>query len=81
MPVGTSNKRHMQRDELVFIEILARVIRAINRRHEMRVIENNRQQIERHRPRMDCAAGISSANASNGADHAPQPTIKSSHGR
>ena len=29
----------------------------------------------------ECVAGKSNANASNGADHAPHPTIRSSQGR
>ena len=43
-------QREVQREEFVFFELLARVISAINRRHEMRVIEDDGEQVKGHGP-------------------------------
>src|SRR5580700_10681566 len=43
-------ERDVQRDELVFLEVRASVVRAINRGHEVRIIKDNREQIKRHSP-------------------------------
>jgi len=43
-------QREVQREEFIFFELLARVISAINRRHEMRVIEDDGEQVEGHGP-------------------------------
>ena len=43
-------QREMQREEFVFFELLARVIGAVNRGHEMRVVEDDGEQVEGHGP-------------------------------
>ena len=43
----------MDREHPVFIEIFLRVIGAVNGRHVVRVVENQRQRIERDRPHRD----------------------------
>ena len=45
-------QREMEREELVFFELLARVICAVDRGHEMRVIEDDGEEVKRYGPAM-----------------------------
>jgi hypothetical protein len=43
-------QRDVQGDQLVFLELRAGVVGAVDRRHEVRIVEENGEEVERHGP-------------------------------
>src|ERR1700677_1710440 len=54
---GENQKGDVQRDEFVFVEVFARVVRAVNRGHEVRVIKDYREKIKGNSPGVRVGGG------------------------